>query len=105
MRRSRDFSAAVFSGRNISADIHPARTEAAHDIGTPAGESPYEILNATGVHTFHFKLDAITARFSEFLTQECYFAFVVRGDDERTPGFIAICVQAPHPSSTPWISN
>jgi len=95
----------VFPGRNLSADIHPAWTEDAHDIGTPAGELPYEIMNATRVHAFHFNLDEITARFGEFLTQEHYFAFVAREDDGRTPGFIAFRAQASHPRSTPWISN
>lgn len=95
----------VFPGRNLSADIHPAWTGDAHDIGIPAGESPDEILNVTGVHAFHFKPDEITARFSEFLTRVRYFAFVARGDDGRTPGFIAFRVQSSHPRSTPWIFN
>lgn len=54
------------------------------------GELLAEIMNAIGVHSFHFELVEATGRLEEFLRAENYFVFVAHDDGGRAVGFVTL---------------
>ena len=70
--------------------ISRACSSDADEIAVMAGELLNEIMYATGVQAFNFRLDETIARLRDFITREQYFVFVARDDNANTSGFLAL---------------
>lgn len=70
--------------------IQRATAKDAGEIAVMVGELLAEIMNAIGVHAFHFELVEATNRLRDFLGAEKYFVFVARDDSGSAVGFVTL---------------
>jgi GNAT superfamily N-acetyltransferase len=74
---------------NANITVESATSNDAHEIAVMVGELLNEIMNAIGVQTFNFDLEATVDRLRDFINREKYFVFVAR-EGKKAVGFLAL---------------
>ena len=70
--------------------IQRATADHAHEVAIMVGELLHEIMNAIGIQAFHFDLEEMAARLTDFIGHEKYFVFIAQDKEAGPVGFIAL---------------
>jgi len=70
--------------------IQRATITDAHEVAIMVGELLHEIMSAIGIQAFNFDHDETTARLEDYIDQEKYFVFLVKGENAAPVGFITL---------------